>query len=54
VPKFTTAYQEWAAPDMEMAAKDAKRLFGDSHKFIETGARLLFSGWQFNGGGIST
>ena len=54
MPEVASAYQEWATRHMEMAAEDAKRIFSDSQKLAEAGARLLSNGWQPNGGGIST
>jgi cell division septum initiation protein DivIVA len=54
MPEVASAYQEWAARHMEMAAEDAKRIFSDSQKLAKTGARLLTGDWQPNGGGIST
>jgi Phasin protein len=54
IPEAATVCQEWASRHMEMAAEDAKRLFADSQKFAETGARLWSNGWLANGWGIST
>lgn len=54
IPEVATAYQEWASRHIEMAAEDTKRIFADSQKLAETGARLLISGWQSNGHGGST
>lgn len=51
IPEVATAYQEWASRHMEMAAEDAKRIFVDSQKLAETGARLLSNGWWPNGHG---
>ena len=45
IPETATVYQEWASRRMEMAAEDAKRLLADGQKFMETGTRLLSSGW---------
>ncbi len=53
MPEVATAYQEWAQRHMEMAAEDAKRIFADSQKLAETGARLLSNGWRPNGHGGS-
>ena len=51
-----TACQEWSSRRFEMMAEDGKHVFGDAQKFMETGARLLSSGWWSNGkpGGLST
>jgi hypothetical protein len=54
LPEVATAYQEWATRHMEMAAEDGKRIFADSQKLAETGARLLSNGWQANGRGGGT
>jgi hypothetical protein len=37
-----------------MMAEDGKYLLTDSQKFMETGARLLSSGWPAQGGGTKT
>ena len=49
LPEVATAYQEWAKRHMEMAADDAKRMFADSQKFVETAARLFMNGQPPNG-----
>jgi hypothetical protein len=51
IPEAGTIYQEWTSRRMEMSAEDAKRLFADGQKFVETGAPLLSNGWLFNGRG---
>jgi hypothetical protein len=45
IPETATVYQKWATRRMEMAAEDTKRLLVDGQNFIETGARLLSTGW---------
>jgi hypothetical protein len=53
-PETATAYQQWATRRMELAAEDARRLFADSQKLMETGARLWSSGWLPNAHGIAS
>ena len=43
-----TTCQEWTSRQIEMMAKDSKLLIADTQRFMETGARLLSSGWWFN------
>ena len=43
IPEAMTAWQEWANRQLEMTAEDAKRMFADSQKFMETSTRLLSS-----------
>lgn len=54
IPETATACQEWASRRMEMATEDAKHLLADTHKFMETGVRLLSNGWLTNGRGGGT
>jgi hypothetical protein len=49
IPETTTVYQEWTSRCMPMAAEDAKHLFADGQKMMETGAHLLSNGWLSNG-----
>lgn len=51
-PEIAKVYQEWATRHMEMATEDAKHLFADGQKILETGARALSSVGQTNGQGI--
>jgi|SRR6516162_2456562 hypothetical protein len=48
VPDAMTTCQEWTSRQIEMMAKDSKLLIADTQRFMETGARLLSSGWWFN------
>jgi hypothetical protein len=41
IPDMATACQKWASRRMEIVVEDAKRLTGETQKFIETGFRLL-------------
>ena len=43
-----TTCQEWTGRQIEMMAKDSKLLAADTQRFMETGARLLSSGWWSN------
>ena len=43
IPDAMTACHEWANRQLEMTAEDAKRLFADGQKFMETSTRLLSS-----------
>lgn len=54
MPEVASAYQEWAQRHMEMVTEDAKRIFADSQKMAEAGARLLANGWRANGHGGSS
>jgi hypothetical protein len=55
IPDAMTACQEWTSRRFEMMAEDGKHLFADVQKIMETGTRLLSSGWHGNGrGGVST
>ena len=49
IAEVATTYQEWASRHMEMSAEDAKRLFADGQKIVQTGAHLLANGWLSNG-----
>jgi Phasin protein len=49
VPEGAAVWQEWASRRMEIAAEDTRRLFADSQKFAEEGARWLSSGSMSNG-----
>jgi malate synthase len=48
------ACQEWSSRRLEMMAEDGKHLFSDAQSLMESGARLLLTGWQANDGGGST
>ena len=54
IPENATICQEWTSRRMEMAADDAKRLFADGQKVVETASRLLFNGWLSDRRGGST
>ena len=54
IPDAATVYQEWMTRRFEMMTDDGKRLFAETQKFMETGARLLANGGQFGGPGTST
>jgi hypothetical protein len=43
-PETASAYQEWARRRMRMAVEDSQRLFADSLKLMQTGARLFSNG----------
>lgn len=43
IPEAVTTCQEWGSQHLEMIAKDAKHLFDDTQKIMQTGARL--NGW---------
>ena len=45
IPDAMTTCQEWTGRQIEMMAKDSKLLAADTQRFMETGARLLSSGW---------
>jgi hypothetical protein len=49
VPEIAAVYQEWASRRMRMVVDDSQRLFADSLKLMETGARLFSS--RSTGGG---
>ena len=48
IPDAMTTCQEWTGRQIEMMAKDSKLLAADTQRFMETGARLLSSGWWSN------
>jgi hypothetical protein len=48
IPDAITTCQEWTGRQIEMMAKDSKLLAADTQRFMETGARLLSSGWWSN------
>jgi hypothetical protein len=50
-PDATAACQEWTSRRLQMMAEDGKHLFSDAQSLMETGARLLSTGWRANGGG---
>jgi hypothetical protein len=50
LPDATAACQEWTSRRLQMMAEDGKHLFSDAQSFMETGARLLSTGWRANGG----
>ncbi|MGA2842776.1 MAG: phasin family protein [Steroidobacteraceae bacterium] len=54
IPEAMTACQEWSSRRFEMIAEDGKHLLEDSQKFMETGARLLSTGWSTENVGGST
>ncbi len=55
IPDALAACQEWGSRRFELMAEDGKHLATDTQKFMETGARLLATGWSPNGrGGLST
>jgi hypothetical protein len=41
VADYASAYQEWLNQHMKLLADDGPRLFSDTQKLIETGARIL-------------
>jgi hypothetical protein len=45
IPDAMTTCQEWTSRQAEMMAEDSKLLVADTQRFMETGARLLSSGW---------
>ena len=45
-PEVAKVCQEWTTRHMEMATEDARHLFSDGQKFLETGVRSLSVGWQ--------
>ncbi len=55
IPDALTACQEWGSRRFELMTEDGKHLAADMQKIMETGARLLATGWLPNGrGGLST
>ena len=48
IPDAITTCQEWTSRQIEMMADDSKLLIADTQRFMETGARLLSSGWWSN------
>src|SRR5262245_11674380 len=48
IPDAMTTCQEWTIRQIEMMAEDSKLLVADTQRFMETGARLLSSGWWSN------
>lgn len=54
IPEAIAACQEWTTRRFELIADDGKRLLADTQKFMETGARLLSSGWLTKSGGGGT
>ncbi len=54
IPDAMTACQEWANRRVEMMAEDREHLLSDCQKFTETGAHLLWNGWQSKSSGVST
>lgn len=48
IPEAMTACQEWTNRRFEMMAEDGRHLLADTQKFMETGARILSSGWLSN------
>jgi len=54
IPDAMTACQEWANRRFEMMAEDREHLLSDCQKFTETGAHLLWNGWQSKSSGVST
>jgi hypothetical protein len=45
VSEAMTTCQEWTSRQIEMMAEDSKLLVGDTQRFMETGARLLWNDW---------
>jgi hypothetical protein len=45
IPETGAVCQEWANRHIELMAEDAKRLVGDTEKFMEAGAHILGNGW---------
>ena len=54
VPDAMAACQEWTSQRFEMMAEDGKHFLLDSQKFMETGPRLMSSGWPTKSVGGST
>ena len=54
IPEAMTACEEWSSRRFEMMVEDGKHLLADSQKFMETGARLLSTGWPTRKGNGST
>jgi len=54
VPDAIAACQEWTSRRFEMMAEDGKHFLSDSQKFMETGSRLMSSGWPTKSVGGST
>ena len=54
IPDAMTACQEWANRRFKMMAEDREHLLSDCQKFTETGAHLLWNGWQSKSSGLST
>lgn len=54
IPDAMTACQEWANRRFEMMAEDREHMLSDCQKFTETGAHLLWNGWQSKSSGVST
>lgn len=54
IPEATAAYQEWGRRQMEMASEDAKELFANGQKLLESGTRVFSNGWRSGGPGAST
>jgi hypothetical protein len=48
IPDAMTTCQEWTGRQIEMMTEDTRLLVADTQRFMETGARVLSSGWWFN------
>jgi len=44
-PETATVCQEWTNRCTELLAQDGQRLFADTKKMMEAGARMLSNGW---------
>ena len=44
-PETAAACQEWTNRRIELLAQDGQRLFADTKKIMEAGARMLGNGW---------
>ncbi len=44
VADYASAYQEWLDRHLKLLADDGPRLFSDTQKLIETGARIFARG----------
>ncbi|MFI5025067.1 MAG: hypothetical protein ACHQRJ_25890 [Alphaproteobacteria bacterium] len=49
VPETAAAFQDWLSQRMDLAADDAQHMLTDTHKFMDTGKRLLSNSWLSNG-----
>ena len=45
IPDAMATCQQWGTRHLEMMAEDARHLFDDTQKFVQTGARLFANVW---------